>query len=117
MTFDTLLSFCLALPGTTESTPFDHTTMVFKVMGKMFCLADMEEFTSVNVKCEVEKAIDLRERYPEVLPGYHMNKQHWNTVVVNGGVSDQLVFEWIKDSYDLIVKSLPKKTQIELANR
>lgn len=117
MTFDQLRDHCLALPGVTESTPFDKITLVFKVMGKMFCLANMEGFTSLNVKCNPEKAIELRERYTDVLPGYHMSKVHWNTVNVNGDVPDQLIFEWVNDSYSLVAETLTKKLKEELANR
>lgn len=80
----------------------------------MFALSDVEDFDRVNLKCDPERAIELREEYPEVTGGYHMSKKHWNTVVVNGGVSDDLIREWIKDSYDLVVKSLTKKHRAEL---
>jgi len=77
----------------------------------MFCLTGLNKFHGINLKCEPEKAIELRERYPEVAPGYHMNKQHWNTVAMDGRVPDNLIREWIDDSYRLIVISLPKKDQ------
>lgn len=106
--------FCLALPFTSEEFPFDQSTLVFKVAGKMFALTDVDDFQSVNLKCNPEIALDLREKYVDVLPGYHMNKRHWNTVRVNGEVSDELLFSWIKDSYDLVVQSLTKKLRTEL---
>ncbi|MBU2019028.1 MAG: MmcQ/YjbR family DNA-binding protein [Bacteroidetes bacterium] len=117
MHLEDLRIFCLQLPGTTEETPFDANTLVFKVMGKMFCLTNIELFESINVKCDPVLAIELRERYFDVLPGYHMSKKHWNTVILNGEIVDQQLLTWIKDSYDLVVKSLTKKLREELANR
>lgn len=116
MNIEEYRNYCLSKKGVTESFPFDETTLVFKVMGKMFALADVEEFTGINLKCDPDKAIELREKYHAVQPGYHMNKQHWNTVEVNGDASDELIYQWIDDSYDLIVQSLPKKLKVELAN-
>jgi len=101
--------YCLSLPSTEETLPFDEDTRVFKVAGKMFALANMTVFESINLKCDPEQAIELRERYVAVLPGYHMNKQHWNTVLIDGSISNQLLLQWTKDSYDLVVQSLPKK--------
>lgn len=76
--------------------------MVFKVSGKMFALTDVETFESINLKCDPEKAIELREQYEAVQPGYHMNKKHWNTVMNDGSVSDKLMKEWIDHSYELV---------------
>lgn len=101
--------YCLSLPATEETLPFDEDTLVFKVAGKMFALANMTVFESINLKCDPEQAIELRERYAAVLPGYHMNKQHWNTVLIDGSISNQLLLQWTKDSYDLVVQSLSKK--------
>ncbi|CAG5086925.1 MmcQ/YjbR family DNA-binding protein [Parvicella tangerina] len=106
--------YCLSFPHTSEEFPFDEKTLVFKVAGKMFALTDVEEFGRVNLKCDPEEAIQLREQFPAVTAGYHMSKKHWNTVEVNGGVSDELIREWIKDSYDLVVQSLTKKLRGEL---
>ena len=117
MTLDQFQSYCNAKPGVTEEMPFGPTTLVFKVMNKMFALSGIENFSSINLKCHPEEAIELRERYPEVQPGYHMSKIHWNTVAVNEGVTDVQIFQWIDDSYALIVKSLTKKLQKELENR
>ncbi len=114
MNIEEYRDYCLSFPHTTEEFPFDQRTLVFKVAGKMFALTDVELFSSINLKCEPEKAIRLREEYPEVTAGYHMSKKHWNTVVVNGGVSDELIKEWIKDSHDLVVASLTKKRRAEL---
>ncbi|MBV6644137.1 MAG: MmcQ/YjbR family DNA-binding protein [Cyclobacteriaceae bacterium] len=114
MDIEQLRAYCLTKKGVTESFPFDQNTLVFKVMGKMFALANVDDFVSVNLKCEPEKAVELRELYEEVSPGYHMNKQHWNTVRVNEGVGDKLVYNWVDDSYDLIVQGLPKKLRDEM---
>lgn len=114
MNIEEYRDYCLSFPQTTEDFPFDETTLVFKVAGKMFALADVEEFSGINLKCDPEKAIRLREEYPEVKAGYHMSKKHWNTVDVNGGVGDELIRDWIKDSYDLVVQSLTKKLRAEL---
>lgn len=113
MNIETYRSFCLAFPATDESFPFDDKILVFKVAGKMFALADVDHFESINLKCDPEKAIELRAQYPAVQPGYHMNKQHWNTVLMDGSIPDLLIREWIKDSYDLIVASLTKKKRAE----
>lgn len=107
-------SYCLDKPGVTEEFPFGEQTMVFKVMGKMFALADVTEFESVNLKCDPEQAVVLREQYPAVLPGYHMNKKHWNTVLMDGSLPDKLVKKWIDDSYQLVAAALPAKIKAEL---
>ncbi len=115
MNIETLRNYCLAKPGTTESFPFDETTLVFKVMGKMFALTDLVENRSVNLKCDPELAIQLRERYDAVQPGFHMSKSLWNTVNYDGIPDDQLIFEWIDHSYEQVVKGLPKKIRNQLA--
>lgn len=116
MNIEEYREYCLAKKGVTEETPFGPDVLVFKVMGKMFALCDIEKFESINLKCEPEFALDLREKYAAVNPGYHMNKQHWNTVVVNDDAPDDLIYSWIDDSYDLIVASLTKKLKAELAD-
>lgn len=117
MNIEEFREYCLAKKGVTEGFPFDETTLVFKVMGKMFALTDTEDDFSINLKCEPDKVIDLREQYPEtVLPGYHMNKKHWNTVVVDGRIPDKTLKEWINESYNLIVDSLTKSKKQELEN-
>lgn len=95
----------------TEEFPFGEDTLVFKVMGKIFALTDVELFESINLKCDPEKAVQLREEYPAVVPGYHMNKKHWNTVLMNEGLADRAIGGWIDDSYDLVVASLNKALQ------
>ncbi len=108
-------AYCIQKNGTTEELPFGEYTLVFKVMGKIFSLTDMESKPlSFNVKCDPQKAIELRESYTCVQPGYHMNKKHWNTVIADGSVSRQLLHEWIDHSYDLVVASLPKAQRQKL---
>lgn len=110
--------YCLSKKAVEECFPFDEVTLVFKVAGKMFALTglDDEEF-KVNLKCEPDKAITLREQYPDtVFPGYHMNKQHWNTVHIGKDLSSELLYRMIDESYDLIVQSFSKK-QKELYDR
>ncbi|MCB9195375.1 MAG: MmcQ/YjbR family DNA-binding protein [Flavobacteriales bacterium] len=109
MNIEEFREFCLSLSNVSEHFPFDDRTLVFKVGGKMFALADIEDFVGVNLKCDPEKAIQLREEYTEVQPGYHMSKKHWNTVSVVGGLDDELIYSWIKTSYDLVFDSLPNK--------
>ena len=105
---------CLSKLGTTESFPFDNKTLVFKVGGKIFALLDVENTESINLKCEPEKAIELREQYISVTPGYHMNKKHWNTIQFNKDLSDQLILECIDESYCLVYQSLSKKQRSEV---
>ena len=114
MNIEQYRDYCIAKKGTKESFPFDKKTLVFKVMNKMFALAGVDEFNFINLKCNPEKAIELREQYEGVEPGYHMNKALWNSVYTNKDVSDKLIYQWIDDSYDLIVSSLTKKLQQEL---
>jgi predicted DNA-binding protein (MmcQ/YjbR family) len=109
MDLDTLRDYCLSLPETEEKTPFDEETLVFYVAGKIFCLTNINRFESINVKCDPARALELREEYPGVvLPGYHMNKKHWNTVRLAEGVRSETVLAWVRDSYDLVVAGLPK---------
>lgn len=107
-------AYCLSKPGTTEALPFDENTLVFKVMGKMFALADIDEFRSINLKCDPLKALRLREEYPGIRPGYHMNKKHWNTVDTDGSIPDSKIRYLINHSYELVVAGLPKRAREEL---
>jgi len=108
-------AFCLSLKGVEEGFPFGPDTLVYKVMGKVFCISGLNgNPLQFNVKCEPEKAIELREEYSGVIPGFHMNKKHWNTVVLDGSFSDEQAREWIMDSYNLVAISLPKKLKNEL---
>ena len=100
---------CLKKKVVTEEFPFDEETLVFKVAGKMFMLASLEAIPlQVNLKCDPEKAVELREEYDSVQPGYHMNKKHWNTVIVDGTIPARKMLEWIDDSYSLVVAGLTK---------
>ncbi len=114
MNIEDLRNFCLSLKEAKEGLPFDNKTLVFSVKGKMFCATDVEDYELINVKCEPEEAILLREKYEDVIPGYYMNKKHWNSIRTDGKISDKLLKEWVKKSYDLVVAGLPKKTQKEL---
>ncbi len=114
MDIESYRSYCLAKPGTTEDFPFDENVLVFKVCGKMYALTDVEAFESVNLKCDPEKALELREQYPTVQPGYHMSKKHWNTVLMDGSIPDVLFKQWIDESYALVVAKLPKKDRESL---
>ena len=110
MHIESFRTYCLSKKGVTESFPFDETTLVFKVGGKMFALTDLDTpELKVNLKCDPEKAISLREQYPEIIPGFHMNKKHWNTVQFNSNIGVKLFKELIDHSYDLVIQSLPKK--------
>lgn len=115
MTLTFFRDYCLSKPGTSEDTPFDKNTLCFKVGGKIFALTDMDLFESVNLKCDPERAIELREQTQGILPGYHMNKKHWNTVLVNGLVADPLILELVDHSYYLVFKSLPQKLKTAIS--
>ena len=107
--------YCLGKPGTSEGFPFDESALVFKVMGKIFCICNVDSFEFVNLKCDPERAIELREEHHGIKPGWHMNKKHWNSVMTDGSVGENLFKELVDHSYALIVKSLPKKLREELA--
>jgi len=107
-------AYCLSKRAVTESFPFDNSTLVFKVAGKMFALLSLDApGFRVNLKCEPEKALELREEYSSIIPGFHMNKKHWNTVIVDGSFSHELFQELTDHSYNLVVKSLTKKIRLE----
>lgn len=118
MNIESYFEYCLSKKGVTEHFPFDEDTLVFKVGGKMFALASLQEWEkgnpSMNLKCDPERAEELRAEYDDIQPGYHMSKVHWNTVKVNRDVSDTFLKELIDHSYDLVFKSLTKKIQIEV---
>ncbi len=117
MNIESIREYCFKKPDVTESFPFGEETLVFKVAGKIFLLAGLNDIPlQVNLKCDPEKAIELREKYESVLPGYHMNKTHWNTIIIDGSFPQRELMEWIDDSYSLVVNSL-KKTDRERINR
>ena len=116
MFIDELREYCITKKGVEECLPFGPETLVFKVMGKIFLLTSLDsQPAQFNVKCNPEKAIELRANYGCVLPGYHMNKSHWNTIICDGSVNNKLLKQWVNDSYNLVVESLPKKLQQDLA--
>ncbi len=109
--------YCTSKKGVSESFPFDDIVLVFKVMNKMFAAINIEgEPLSANLKCLPDRSIELRERYSDITPGYHMNKKHWNTVVIDGELEDALLKELIDHSYDLVVKGLKKSDREILIN-
>jgi predicted DNA-binding protein (MmcQ/YjbR family) len=127
MTLAEFRAHCMKFPGFSEDLPFDENTLAFRVggtpssrdgtsgtPGKIFALMDMDLFESVNLKCDPERAIELREHYPGITPGYHMNKQHWNTVLTDGSVPPALLLELAQHSYELVRASLPKKVREQL---
>ncbi len=115
MDADALRSLCLSFAGAVEELPFGPVTTVFKVERKIFLLTALEaEPLHMSVKCEPELAGELRASYPAIVPGYHLNKRHWNTITLDGSLADQLVCDLIEDSYDLIVSALPKRVREEL---
>jgi predicted DNA-binding protein (MmcQ/YjbR family) len=116
MQFDEFCDYCMSLPYTEETLPFGPETLVYKVKGKMYALTDVDNFESINVKCNPEQAEALREKYSAVQPGYHMNKKHWNTILMDGTISTKLIKQWIADSYKLVVASLPKATRFNTDN-
>lgn len=109
MHIEAFQEFCLSLPEVTEEFPFGPDTLVYKVRGKMFALTNLDTFDSINLKCDPEEAIELRERYPAVTPGYHMNKKHWNTIALDNSIKDILLYSWIRSSYDLVLSGMPKR--------
>jgi predicted DNA-binding protein (MmcQ/YjbR family) len=113
MNIEEIRDYCLSKPGVTESFPFDETTLVFKVMGKMFCLTNLDGEPGLLLKNRPEIVIEMRERYSSVLPGYHMNKIHWNLVMMDFSVSDSLLKQWVDESYNLVVEGLPRKIRDE----
>ena len=110
---DELRDHCLAKPAVSEHFPFDASTLVFKVAGKLFALCNVDDFTSINLKCDPDHALELRERYDAVAPGWHMNKAHWNTVAVDSDASRADLLNWVDDSYALVVASLTRKARAE----
>ena len=114
MNIEELRDYCLQKRGVTEGFPFGEDTLVFKIGGKLFLLTGLQNGDRFNAKCDPELAVELRERYNEVKPGFHMNKTHWNTVYMDGGLTEKQLHQMIDHSYDLVFKSLPKKTQAEI---
>ncbi len=116
MNIERFRQLCLQKAGVTEEMPFGPDTLVFKVCGKIFALTDLDTFSRVNLKCDPGRAVELREEHAGITPGYHMNKQHWNTVSTDGSVKDALLMELLDHSYALVVASLPRKMREELGS-
>lgn len=109
VTPEELRSSCLAFAGASEEFPFGDATSVFKVAGKVFALSPLRaDPLRVSLKCDPDLAVQLRMSYPAIIGGYHLNKRHWNTVVLDGSVPDSLLRQMIEDSYDLVVAGLPR---------
>ncbi len=117
MNLEALREYCLQKEAVTEGFPFDESTLVFKVAGKMFALVSLDGDPSVNLKCDPELAMSLREQYPAVTPGFHMNKHYWNTILLDGSLPEKLIREWIDHSYWQVVGGLPAYKQKELKNQ
>lgn len=116
MHIEAFLQYCLAKPGSEETFPFGEDVLVMKVMGKMYALTGLNNSDfRVNLKCDPEYALELRDEHHQIIPGWHMSKTHWNTVYCEDGLSDKLIIELIDHSYDLVTKSLTKKLQAELS--
>lgn len=116
MNIEHFRTYCLSKRGVEETLPFGPETLVYKVMGKMFALTGLDDPDRCNLKCDPARALELRGEYTAVIPGYHMNKQHWNTVIYNQDVHDKLILELVDHSYELVVASLTKKLKQELEN-
>jgi len=114
MNIEDFRTYCLKKKEVTESFPFDDTTLVLKVAGKIFALASLDQPLSINLKCDPERAIELREKYKAVKPGYHMDKKHWNTIEIDGTIAEYTLKNWIDHSYELVVSKMPKSRQREL---
>lgn len=117
MNIEDFREYCLTFTGVTEDFPFDEETIAFKVMDKIFALANVDNFDRINIKCDPVKAATLRTLYEEVQPGFHMNKRHWNSVDPQGTLDDEIIEEWIKDSYTLVTEGLSRKKQRELKKK
>jgi predicted DNA-binding protein (MmcQ/YjbR family) len=109
MDIETYRKYCLRKKEVTEEFPFDKSTLVYKVAGRIFALANIEPFENINLKCNPDTALQLREMHEGVTPGYHMNKKHWNTVSIDGSLPDKTICQWIDDSYALVVGNLSKR--------
>ena len=116
MNIEEFRNHCISKKGVTESFPFDDKALVFKVMGKMFAITNVETYTGFSAKCDPERAVQLREEYPHgILPGWHLSKKHWNSVKTDENIPESLLYQLIDHSYELVVKSLTKKLREELA--
>jgi predicted DNA-binding protein (MmcQ/YjbR family) len=117
MDLETVRKYCLKKKGVSESLPFGEDTPVYKVADKIFLIASIIPPVTINIKCDPEKAVELREEYEAVTPGYHMNKLHWNTIQLESSISGSLILSWIDDSYNLVIKGLSKTKKKLLSNK
>lgn len=117
MLLDRIREYCLEKEGVSEDFPFDEETLVFKVGGKMFALINIYPPHSLNLKCDPDKAVELREQYESITPGYHMNKKHWNTILLNGSVPTNLFLKMIDHSYELVFCSLKQSIRKKIAKK
>ncbi|MDF1550069.1 MAG: MmcQ/YjbR family DNA-binding protein [Bacteroidales bacterium] len=111
MNIEEFREYCISKKGVEETFPFDNNTLVMKVLDKMFALGNLDGPLSINLKCDPEKAVELREQYAAVKPGYHMSKMHWNTVEIDGSIDIKTIQSWIDDSYNLVVSKMSKSKQ------
>lgn len=114
MNIEDFRGYCLSKAGVTEELPFGDNTLVFKVSGKIFALTDINDFASINLKCDPMKAVELREQFDEVQPGYHMDKKHWNTISTKGNLPDLVLKEWIDQSYYLVYAKLTRSQKLAI---
>lgn len=114
MNIEDFREYCLSKKGVTEELPFGPEHLVFKVIGKIFAITSLDSFESVNLKCDPEEAVLLRERYDAVIPGFHMNKKHWNSILLDDSIPDNLFLSWVDHSYEQVVNALTKKQREEL---
>ena len=114
MDIDVLREYCLSKKAVKEDFPFDENTLVFRIGDKIFCLTSLDKPLKINLKCDPEKAIILREEHEEISPGFHMNKKHWNTVDLNGMIPEKLIYEMIDDSYNLVLSNMGRNARKKL---
>jgi len=117
MNIEELREYCLVKKGVTEDMPFGDDTLVFRVMDKIFLLTNLEGELRINLKCDPTRAIELREENPAIIPGYHMNKKHWNTLIMDGSLSRKLVLSLIQHSYELVAENLTRVKKVELKQK
>lgn len=111
MNIETFRNYCLTKKGVSESFPFDESALVMKVLDKMFALTDLDNEFMISLKCDPEKAVELREKYEFVVPARHFNKKHWNTIIINDSISNNFIKEWVNHSYELVISKMTKKQQ------
>jgi predicted DNA-binding protein (MmcQ/YjbR family) len=115
MNVEEVRNYCLSLKGAEEGFPFGEDTLVVKAGGRIFALFNLDGPPTINLKCDPDKALELREIYPSIIPGYHMNKKHWNTILLDGSLPNPLILSMISHSYDLVFSSLPEKLRNEIS--